>query len=395
MCRTPGEAYAWIGSILVHLSFVTIILWSATCSDQDKGVTLKVGFVCSVVYAAILFGLAQWLEGKCNNEPEEDSANHQSLEPLLARGSTDEAPSSMHGNTTSRGLRGKHLFVSLLYGAAVLALGAPGCFVVLQAISCCHSDSQLRRRDAAMLGIVSLPITIISAWLWNRKRLSSMIATGLIGVSLVLRNLCVLIDPHMDLVAVGTFLVGAIAVLYLSRFSLVIVPRYSTDQKLVNIGLTFSALVYFYGACEIFLPNLDGHEERIWHLTGATVLCFLPLAFLGVGTNCVPLPILGALGLFLDAMYLSNYLSNKWPGYNVPIQAAVLAITGLAIGSLGLVLDGFKVEIKLFLEKCFACFLGVEPADGDGGVEDSPANEEEVHTITDDATHQVSSREVV
>lgn len=111
------------------------------------------------------------------------------------------------------------------------------------------------------------------------------------------------------------------------------------------------------------MPSFDvlrQSAQLAWQLLGATVLCFLPLSFLGVATECIPLPILGAIGLFLVALHLAEWLSHaSWSSdvYAVPIYGAVLGVMGLIIGSFGMLLDGFKNEIKDCMKSCLSCCL--------------------------------------
>ena len=316
MCHSPGEAYAWIGSSLIHVSFICIIVWSATSNSNDDDENhhpqiWKIGLTCSAVYAVLLFGLAHWLETKLLPR----SINDDAEVPASSLITSSQAGSTPDSITNNNNLA--RLVVSLTDGAAVISLGVPGCFVVLRAIHCDGtSDTQLRIFDGAMLGLVSLPVLTLSILLWRGKKLPSMIATSLIGVSLVLRNLCMIIDPHMDLVAVGTYLVGAAAVLYMTRQYLLLTMGQDQpgavlqdDKLLMQVGLVLAALVNYFGACEVFFPDLDYQQQGVGHMVGATLLCFVPLAILGVATDCLPLSLLGAMGLCLDALRVAHALS--------------------------------------------------------------------------------------
>ena len=66
MCQSATDINAWLGSGLVHLAFLTIILWSAATADHHH--VWKVGLVCSILYTVLLFGLARWLEVQHQDE---------------------------------------------------------------------------------------------------------------------------------------------------------------------------------------------------------------------------------------------------------------------------------------------------------------------------------------
>jgi len=340
MCNSPGNIYAWIGSILVHLSFITIILWSAS-SDQGSDALWKVGLVCSALYTVLLFGLAFWLESHCEQQGHDEPAPEEESSPP----------------------RVKIISVKLLYGAAVLSLGVPGSFLVLRAIECCQSDSQIRHRNEGMLLVVSLPITVVSILLWKKKTLSSMVATALVGISLMLHNACMALDPGMDSFAVSLFVIGAVLVIFLTRAK--VVRAENQDGKALQHCLALAAVLYFAGACGIFLTLGDDDvkaHRRLWRILGSTTLCFIPLAILGAGVQCMPMSLLGAFGLFLDALELADWLALQCSStFSVPIHAAILAVAGLGIGALGLVLDGFQEQTQSWIESCFSCSdAGVE-----------------------------------
>lgn len=135
----------------------------------------------------------------------------------------------------------------------------------------------------------------------------------------------------------------------------------------MHMGLVLGAIVYFCGAWDIFFPQWNVHQAKVGHLVGATVLCFLPLAILGVATDCIILPIIGAIGLFLDSLRVADLLSRQWHAFEVPIYAGVLAVTGLGIGALGMFLDNYKAAIQLWVKKCLICGLGTGGGGGGGG----------------------------
>ena len=398
MCQSATDINAWLGSGLVHLAFLTIILWSAVTADHPH--VWKVGLVCSILYTVLLFGLARWLEVQHQEEytllsPYQQQEQQQEQGEATAAVAPTPSTTNNTNNNTESPRRIHPLFINLLYGAAVLSLGVPGAFVALRAIPCCTTEAQIRYRHGAALVLVAMPVTVVSMRLWHTqtKQYSSLIVTALIGISLGLHNICRAIDPGLDAFATGLFVTGAVLVLYLTRVKLLSSNNHDDDsvvpaefQVLQLFGLSLAAALYFAGACGIFLTDTttpdypEQHSTKYWHMVqlghiiGSILLCFVPLAILGVATDCVIMTLLGALGLFLDALQFADWFARPSHRFAVPIHAAVLALAGLAIGALGLALEQLKPEIKHWVTASVSCGANAN-GDGDDATEGAVVGE--------------------
>jgi hypothetical protein len=118
MCTSLNATFAWVGAILVNIGFVALISWGAS--------TLwPIGFVLSALYTASLFELAKWLQQR---ELEQQAIIEDEIQ---AEESTRNRQEEEHNRSesTSRTPHTVSLPVNLLYGLAVVSLGAT-CFLL-------------------------------------------------------------------------------------------------------------------------------------------------------------------------------------------------------------------------------------------------------------------------
>ncbi|KAL7426960.1 hypothetical protein ACHAXM_000649 [Skeletonema potamos] len=169
MCTTE-QTFAWVGAIVVNVAFISIIAWGAST-------IWWVGFLISIVYTAILFGLARTVDKKSGwdviaaaaaatsanndgnmNESEESSDEgveevNETRNVVVAvaadpsvggattpspwqRGVPRMLPGSRSVTTTSYSEPRMPVLANLLYGLFTLALGVTGYFLPMNLFSC-------------------------------------------------------------------------------------------------------------------------------------------------------------------------------------------------------------------------------------------------------------------
>jgi len=140
MCTSASTTFAWVGAILVNFGYCTLIWWGTSTK-------WPLGFTLAAVYAAVLFGLANYFYRKEDNrgddvvylplqeaiQEEQEPSGQPEVEPTESRSST--APSQQGESTPERTTS---VLVSLLFGLAVIALGVTGSFLPVNLFADCY-----------------------------------------------------------------------------------------------------------------------------------------------------------------------------------------------------------------------------------------------------------------
>lgn len=142
MCASASNTFAWVGAVLVNFGYCTLIWWGTSTK-------WSLGFILAALYAAVLFGLANYIYRKENNlgadvvhpplqeaileDQEQDVSGEPEVENTESRSSTAQSQQdeSALGRTTS-------VLVSLLFGLAVIALGVTGSFLPVNLFADCY-----------------------------------------------------------------------------------------------------------------------------------------------------------------------------------------------------------------------------------------------------------------
>jgi len=109
MCSNPAVAFAWVGVVLINVAFSVLLGWGLNNS-------WIIGFPISLVYTAVLFGLARLLERKAQNT---DDTN------------TDD---------TKNDRKGLLFIASILYALGVIAVGVTGVIIPFAIFTCDYDD---------------------------------------------------------------------------------------------------------------------------------------------------------------------------------------------------------------------------------------------------------------
>jgi hypothetical protein len=156
MCTTE-QTFAWVGAIIVNIAFISIIAWGAST-------IWWIGFLISVVYTAMLFGLAWMVDKKsgwdvapaahnsssandenggehsCMENSDGSSAVHSETEHVVVAVPADlsiRRSNSVRINPEAR----MPVLANLLYGLFTLALGVTGYFLPMNLFDCYGSSS--------------------------------------------------------------------------------------------------------------------------------------------------------------------------------------------------------------------------------------------------------------
>ena len=154
MCTTE-QTFAWVGTIVVNIAFISIVAWGAT-------EIWWVGFILSAAYTAMLFALARVVDKKSGWD-DADNAGVAAADADVAvvvetssRGSGDSDGSITHDETQNvvvpvnamderrrkrtltspTGQQRMPVLANLLYGLFSLALGVTGYFLPMNIFNC-------------------------------------------------------------------------------------------------------------------------------------------------------------------------------------------------------------------------------------------------------------------
>jgi membrane protein implicated in regulation of membrane protease activity len=154
MCTTE-QTFAWVGTIVVNIAFISIIAWGAT-------EIWWVGFLLSVAYTAMLFGLARVVDKRSGWDDNDDNnvgatAADADVAVVVETSSSDEGSiihhdetenvvasvdrSSSHNmnrrrRTATKDSQRMPVLANLLYGLFSLALGVTGYFLPMNIFNC-------------------------------------------------------------------------------------------------------------------------------------------------------------------------------------------------------------------------------------------------------------------
>ena len=128
MCTTE-QTFAWVGAIVVNVAFLSFIAWGASAN-------WLVGFALSVLYTALLFGLARFVDTKSGWDRTAGGGNN---------GGAAADDGSLHDEVdvgvasaivTSDPERRMPPLANLFYGLFALALGVSGYFLPMNLYNC-------------------------------------------------------------------------------------------------------------------------------------------------------------------------------------------------------------------------------------------------------------------
>jgi MFS family permease len=194
MCNTE-QTFAWVGAIVVNIAFISIIAWGAST-------IWWVGFLISIVYTAILFGLARTVDKKSGwdvvagaagaatstngndsnmNVLEENSdegsvehnATHNVVVAVAADPSVATAPRRRgvlrmlpRSTTTTSSEPRMPVLANFLYGLFTLALGVTGYFLPMNLFSCYGGSSGPYTPSTGQWStdISTLPSDVVRDW---------------------------------------------------------------------------------------------------------------------------------------------------------------------------------------------------------------------------------------
>lgn len=131
------KTFAWIGSAIVNVAFITFITWGATANWW-------IGFVVSILYTILLFALARLL----------DSEHGWWAFLFRSPNDVEDIDRFNESNLSQR----PTMLVTLLYGLATLSLGVTGSFLSMNAIDCSTDPYDTRpRRPEYQTNLTKLP----------------------------------------------------------------------------------------------------------------------------------------------------------------------------------------------------------------------------------------------
>jgi hypothetical protein len=162
MCTSAETTFAWVGTVLVNLGFLSLISWGAV------RVTWWLGFFLSGVYTVFLFSLAAWLDTtnqqtrvQLEETRQRDSdldyrtVSTSGLDEGMAHANTDTNANNGEVDNQDQGAGAEiepvtNIFmesseqlrsrISLIYGLAVVALGVTLFFIPVNLLAC-HDSS--------------------------------------------------------------------------------------------------------------------------------------------------------------------------------------------------------------------------------------------------------------
>lgn len=142
------KTFAWIGSAIVNVAFISFITWGATSNWW-------IGFIVSVFYTILLFGLARVLDSE-----------HSWLVFFSRFRSPHDVEDIDRFNESQS--RRPSMLVTLLYGLATLSLGVTGSFLSMNAIDCSTDpyDEDRRERPDYKTDMSKLPADVQK---WERN----------------------------------------------------------------------------------------------------------------------------------------------------------------------------------------------------------------------------------
>ena len=116
----PVTSFAWVGTVLVNIAFISLISWGAA--------TLwPLGCALCSLYAFALFSLARYVDEHQNSRV----------------GTLPVPQEEEHVENRRTDVHPKYpILVSLLYGLAVIAMGVTGSFLSDNLFSCSHDSSE-------------------------------------------------------------------------------------------------------------------------------------------------------------------------------------------------------------------------------------------------------------
>jgi hypothetical protein len=232
-----------------------------------------------------------------------------------------------------------------------------------------HCSEVTASRKKATLGLLltGAPVTLVSVRLWIAKGIPSMAVTTLVGVSLIYTFLYITVWPEIPAIGLQLWysLAGAAWTIILSRLLL-----FSQLRKWPLVwGINSGGPCFFAGT--YFLLGVANSDD-LWRWIAVTFLCYAPLIVCGMGTGCMLLVILGAIGLLIDVLRFGIYLSSKMPdSWEFLVTFAVLAVGGIGIGALGYWLHKRQEAIRAILKSVLKCLWKSEDASSMG----APVNE--------------------
>jgi hypothetical protein len=135
MCTSPGTTFAWVGTILINVGFISLISWGATT-------WWPIGFVLSGLYTIFLWWLAAWLEkGEYTRVLTTESIHDPQITTVVPASDDDlaiELPNhqaGVLGEETTHAADLPHarpqlpILASILYGLALISMGVTGSFI--------------------------------------------------------------------------------------------------------------------------------------------------------------------------------------------------------------------------------------------------------------------------
>jgi hypothetical protein len=238
------------------------------------------------------------------------------------------------------------------------------CYSELQPASGGHNSDNCsdRKRNRQMaMGVffaTALPVLLASIVLLWKKQVPSMGLTTCIGASLGYMTIFVMIRPveedSSDWWENAWNYWQAIA-----GFLTMIVLSYAVLMKEVGSvltwGLNTAGLGFMIGMTSLLLA-----EDMFWRWLLLSVLCFVPLVYLGALTNLVFLMFLGAFGFLMDAGRFAAFLGEKVnSSESFLVVFFTFACSGFALGAAGMQVskyqDQFRTKAIDLLKSCHSC----------------------------------------
>jgi hypothetical protein len=164
-CTSVESAFAWTGAIVVNVAFLSLITWGATTY-------WLLGFGLCLVYTILLFGLALWLDQRSfyNDHDDGDGVSQDATVPSYTqirsdsiRERTNQGNENEHAATMVQSETTRPILVSILYGLAVVSLGASGFFLPVNLLHCGDVNPPTRNDAHWVTNISALPKQV-QAW---------------------------------------------------------------------------------------------------------------------------------------------------------------------------------------------------------------------------------------
>ena len=217
--------------------------------------------------------------------------------------------------------------------------------------SSCDTNTTTRQRAIGAFFVTALPITFVSALLWEKKQIPSMGLTFYLGLTLLYVTMYISFNPDafnrdMSQTALSWWLTvsgGAWALL----LSYAILAKPSIPKGPLKWGLNVGGVAFYIGVNQLVFVSWGMEQDELRHWIVINIVAYIPLTLLGLVMDALFLAFLGAAGFFFDAARFARFIGNQVPSsVEVPVEFLIFALAGLGIAVLGYQLTKYQDTLK-------------------------------------------------